>query len=127
MSDTGSSTNERLRFIKHKGHAVYAVDFSHCTAKEVLLLLDQIRADVSRHAPNSVLIFADFTGAEIDRNVATRMKEVLVLDRPFVKRSAWIGTDTLPHVFYEHFKTFSQRDFPIFKSREQALDWLVEG
>jgi hypothetical protein len=127
MSDTGGSTNERLRFIKHKGHAVYAVDFSHCTAKEVLLLLDQIRADVSRHAPNSVLIFADFTGAEIDRNVATRMKEVLVLDRPFVKRSAWIGTDALPHVFYEHFKTFSQRDFPIFKSREQALDWLVEG
>jgi hypothetical protein len=127
MSDTGSSTNERLRFIKHKGHAVYAVDFSHCTAKEVLLLLDQIRADVSRHAPNSVLIFADFTGAEIDRNVATRMKEVLVLDRPFVKRSAWIGTDSMPHVFYEHFKTFSQRDFPIFKTREQALDWLVEG
>jgi hypothetical protein len=33
----------------------------------------------------------------------------------------------MPHVFYEHFKTFSQRDFPIFKSREQALDWLVEG
>jgi hypothetical protein len=127
MSDTGSSTNERLRFIKHKGNAVYAVDFSHCAAKEVLLLLDQIRADVSRHAPNSVLIFADFTGAEIDRNVATRMKEVLVLDRPFVKRSAWIGTDSMPHVFYEHFKTFSQRDFPIFKTREEALDWLVQA
>lgn len=125
MSDSGP-TNERLRFIKHKGHAVYAVDFSHCSAKEVLLLLNQIRADVSRHAPNSVLICADFTGAEIDRNVATRMKEVLVLDRPFVKRSAWIGTENMPHIFYEHFKTFSQRDFPTFKAREEALDWLVQ-
>ena len=120
-----SAFDERLRFIKHKEKAVYSVDFTHCTTKEMILLLDRIRADVARHAPNSVLIFADFTGAQIDKNVATRMKEVLVLDRPFVKRSAWIGTEALPPVFYEHFKNFSQRDFPVFKTREEALDWLV--
>lgn len=126
MSNRGSLPDERVRFIKHKGHAVYAIDFTGCTGKEVLLLLEQIRLDVSRHALNSMLIFADFTEAEIDRNVATRMKEVLVLDRPFVKRSAWIGVDTMPHVYYEHFKTFAQRDFPVFTSRDEALDWLVK-
>jgi hypothetical protein len=125
MNMSEASSHDRLRFIKHKGHPVFAVDFSNCIPKEMVLLLDQIRADVSRHAPNTVLIFADFTGAQIDKNVATRMKEVLVLDRPFVKRSAWIGTETMPHIFYEHFKSFSQRDFPTFKTREEALDWLV--
>ena len=125
MSSKDTPLDKRLRFIKHKGKAVFSVDFTNCAPKELLLLLDQIRADVGHHAPNSVLILADFSGARIDKNVATRMKEVLVLDRPFVKRSAWIGTEGMPEVFYEHFKNFSQRDFPTFKTREEALDWLV--
>ena len=58
--------------------------------------------------------------------MATRVKEVLVLDRPYVKRSAWVGTESLPHVFYEHFRNFSQRDLPLFKTREEAMDWLVQ-
>ncbi len=125
--DTDSGLRqERLRFVKHQGHVIFLIDFSHCGAKEILLLLDQVRASVARHAPGTVLTLADFTGAEVDKKVATRMKEVLTLDRPYVKKSAWVGTESLPHVFYENFKTFSQRDFPVFKSREEAMDWLVE-
>jgi hypothetical protein len=120
-----NASEERLRFIKHKGHAIFLIDFSHCSTKEMLLLLDQVRADVARHAPGSVLTLADFSGAQIDKAVATKMKEVLVLDRPYVKKSAWVGIESLPHVFYENFKSFSQRDFPAFKTREEAMDWLV--
>jgi hypothetical protein len=126
MSEQKNPGEERLRFIKHKGHAIYLIDFKECSAKELLLLLDQVRADIARHELGSVLTLAEFQGAEIDKNVATRIKEVLVLDRPYVKRSAWVGTDGLPHVFYEHFKNFSQRDLPIFKTREEALEWLVQ-
>ncbi len=126
MSANDIPIDERLRFIKHKGHAIYLIDFTHCAAKELLLLLDLIRADIARHPPGSVLTLADFTGAQFDKNVATRMKEVLTLDRPYVKRSAWVGTESLPHVFVEHFKNFSQRDFPAFKTREEAMDWLVK-
>ncbi|SRR5579872_3618122 len=115
----------RLRFLKHKGHPIFLIDFSHCQGKDMLVLLDLVRADVARHAPASVLTLADFSGAKIDKAVATKIKEVLVLDRPYVKKSAWVGTDSLPHVFYENFKNFSQRDFPTFETREQAMDWLV--
>ena len=126
MSVNPKSVEERLRFIKHKGHAIFLIDFSHCAAKELMVLLDQVRADIARHAPGSVLTLVEVAGAEIDKTVATRIKEVLVLDRPYVKRSAWVGTESLPHVFYEHFKTFSQRELPTFKTREEAMDWLVE-
>ena len=125
-SASGNPPEERLRFIKHKGHAIYLIDFKNCKAKELLLLLEQVRADIARHELGSVLTLAEFAGAEIDRNVATRVKEVLVLDRPYVKRSAWVGTESLPHVFYEHFKNFSQRELPLFKTREEALEWLVQ-
>jgi len=122
---SGDALDERLRFIKHKGQAIFLIDFSHCAAKEMMVLLDLVRADIARHAPGSVLTLADISGTEVDKSVATHNKEVLTLDRPYVKRSAWVGTESLPHVFYENFKTFSQREFPTFKTREEAMDWLV--
>jgi hypothetical protein len=126
MTPNENPPEERLRFIKHKGHAIYLIDLTGCSAKELLLLIEQVRADIARHEPGSVLTLADFTGAEVDKNVATRIKEVLVLDRPYVKRSAWVGTESLPRVFYEHFKSFSQRELPLFKTREEAMEWLVQ-
>lgn len=122
---SGKPLDDRLHFVKHKGHAIFVIDFSRCAAKEIILLLDQVRADVARHEPGSVLTLADFSGAQIDKAVATKIKEVLVLDRPYVKRGAWVGTESLPQVFYEHFKSFSQREIPTFKTREEAMDWLV--
>lgn len=124
-STSATSLNDRLRFVKHKGQAIFLIDFSHCTPKEMMLLLDQVRADIARHVPGSVLTLADFTDAHVDKTVATKIKEVLTLDRPYVKKSAWVGTESLPHVFYEHFKSFSQREFPAFKTRDEAMDWLV--
>lgn len=127
MNTGGVAPHDRLKVIKHKGHSIYSVDFTHCAAKELLTLLDRLRTEVARHEPGSLLILADFTGAKVDKAVATRIKEVLVLDRPYVKRSAWVGTESLPRVFYEHFKNFSQRELPVFNTRERALEWLVSG
>lgn len=116
---------ERISFVTHKGKPIMVVDLSYCEAREILLLLDEVQRTVARHERGSLLTLGDMTGAHIDRAVATRMKEVLTLDRPFVKRSAFVGTESLPHVYYENIKTFSRRDFPVFKTREEAMEWLV--
>jgi hypothetical protein len=124
--DTVSNVGEdRLRFVKHKGEAVFVVDFSHCSAREMLLLLEQVKSIVTRHTPGSLLTLGDFTGAEMDKKVVIRLKEVLTLDRPYVKRSAWVGAESLAHVFQENIKSFSHREFPTFKTHEEAMDWLV--
>ena len=117
---------DRISFIPHRGQAIMLVDFSHCETKEILLLLDEIQHTVARHAPGSLLTLADLTGAHVDRIAVTRMKEVLTLDRPYVKRSAWVGAESVPKVFYENMKHFTQRDFPSFSTREEAMDWLVK-
>jgi hypothetical protein len=128
VDDTvGSSSGDRLSFVNHKGHDILVVDFSHCSAREMLALMEQVRVLVARHKPGTLLTLADFNHAEIDKKVATRMKEVLTLDRPYVKRSAWVHAESVPHVFYENIKSFSQRDIPIFKTREEAMNWLVSG
>ena len=126
LDDTVSGAQvERLRFIKHKGKFILMIDLSHCSGKEMLLLIEQIRVTVARHEPGSMLTLSDFTEADIDKKVATRMKEVLTLNRPYVKRSACVGADSVPHVFYENIKSFSQREFPTFKTRAEAMDWLA--
>ena len=117
---------DRISFITHRGKAIMLIDVSHCEPKEILLLLEEIQHTVARHEKGSLLTLADLTGAHVDKAVATRMKEVLVRDRPFVKRSAWVGVESVPKVYYENIKTFSQRDFPPFKTREEAMDWLVK-
>lgn len=117
--------SDRISFITHRGKAIMVIDFSHREAKEILLLLEEIQHAVARHEKGSLLTLADLTGAHVDKAVATRMKEVLVRDRPFVKRSAWVGVESVPKVYYDNIKTFSQRDFPPFKTREEAMDWLV--
>jgi hypothetical protein len=127
LEDTvGDAGQGRLRFIKHKGQVIFLIDLSHCKAKELLLLIEQAKVMVARQAPGSMLTLADFTGVEVDKKVITRMKEVLTLDRPYVKRSAWVGAESLPHVFHETIKSFSHREFPTFKTREEAMDWLVD-
>jgi hypothetical protein len=119
--------DDRIRFIKHKGKVILLADFSGLTAEEFMPLLNEVQRKVAPLPANSALTLGDFTGAHIDKAVAMRMKEVLVFDRPHVKRTAWVGVESLPKVFFENFKTFSQRDLPTFKTREEAMDWLVSS
>jgi len=117
--------DDRIHFIEHKGQRVLVLDFSHATASQMQLLLAYVRTIVGKESPNSVLILANYEGAEVDHEVAMKIKEVLALDRPFVKKAAWVGADRIPHAFMENFHTFSQREIVTFKTREEALDWLA--
>jgi hypothetical protein len=117
---------DRIQFIEHRGKQVLLVDCSHCSPEELERLSKMVPSYVTAEPLGSVLLLADFTGARFDRSAVTSIKEGAVFDRPHIKKSAWIGTETLPHVFYENMKSFSQRDLPTFTSREEALEWLVK-
>jgi len=117
--------SERISFFTHKGKSIMFIDFRNCEAKDVQPLLNEVQQTVARHERKSLLIFTDMTGAHLDRNGAQRMKEVLVLDTPYVKRSAWIGTQSVPKVYVDNFKSFSHRELTFFHSRAEALEWLV--
>jgi len=116
----------RIRFISHQGKKIFLIDLSNCSAAEVKKIAEYVPKFVAANPKGSLLLLADFTGAEFDREAVTTMKEGAVFDRPYLKKSAWVGTENLPKVFYEHLKIFSQRDLPTFKTREEALDYLVK-
>jgi hypothetical protein len=117
---------DRIRFVTHRGQQVLLADLSNCSAEEVSRVARQVPAFAANLPRGTVLLLADFTGAKFDKTAIESLKQATVFDRPLLKRSAWVGTDSLPHVFYENLKAFSQRDLPTFDTREQALDWLVQ-
>ena len=117
--------HERIRFIHHEGKKILLVDFSNCPANEVEEIARAVPTYVTVQPRDSVLVLTDFTGASFDRDALLAMKETAVFDKPFVKKSALIGTEDLSVSFYDELKSFSRRELLTFKTREQALAWLV--
>jgi len=116
---------ERIRFITHRGQQVLLADVTNCTIAEMVALGRLVPTYVANQPSGSVLLLADFTGSRFDKTALETLKQATVYDRPHLKRSAWVGLEGMPKVFYENLKSFSQRDLPVFTTREEALDWLV--
>jgi circadian clock protein KaiB len=125
--DSISSRNEqkRIRFIEHKGKQILLSDFSLATAQQMIPLLTLVRTTVAQYGPQSALILSDYQGAEINHRVAIKIKEVIAHNRPFVKRAVWLGTEQIPRGLIENIHMFSRRETVTFKTREEALEWLV--
>jgi hypothetical protein len=118
-------SSRRIRWIAHKDRQIILVDFSHCSAAEVEKILREVPDVVTTRPRSSVLILSDFTGASFNDEAIRAMKEAAVFDKPYIKKTAWLGAEYIPPEFVDVLRSFSRREFPAFKSREEALAWLV--
>jgi hypothetical protein len=116
---------DRVRFITYRDQRILLVDCSNCNSDQVAIICDLVPSYVTTEPRGSVLLLADFSNAQVDRNAVEHLKKAMVFDRPHVKRSAWFGAAGFPKAFYENVKAFTVREFPIFETREQALAYLV--
>jgi hypothetical protein len=115
-----------IRFISHQGKDILLVDLTDCSSAQVEEALRRIPEIVTTHPRGSVLILSDFTRAIFNEEAMRVTKETAVFDKPYVKKSAFVGIESLPKEFYETLKGFSRREFPAFETREEALKWLVK-
>jgi len=116
---------DRIRFVTHRDQRILLLDFTGCTAEEIAELSDRVPDIVTREPMGSVLVVADFSGAEFSRGAVEHIKIAAALDRPHIKRAAWVGTENLPKALYDSIRSFSAREFPVFDSRDQAMDYLA--
>jgi hypothetical protein len=116
---------DRVRFISHEGKQVLFIDMTGLQDPECALIMEQVKKVVTAQPKDSVLTLTDWDNANPGRAALTRMKEVAVYDRPYVKRAAFINGDNLPKVHQQHLELFSQRTFANLPTKKEALDWLV--
>jgi len=117
--------DKRIGVISHNGKQILLVDLSHCSTAEVEKTVRALPEVVTSQALSSVLMLADFTEAAFDQEALRAMKEAAVFNKPYIKKTAWVGAQSFPEVFRENLQSFSRRDFPTFNSRQEALEWLV--
>ena len=117
---------DRIRFITYQGKQILVVDLSTRSSVEVQEIIRALPELVTTRPRGSVLILSDFTGASFDLEAIRAMKESAVFDKPYIKKSAWVGAEHLPEAFSEDIRSFSRREFPTFKTREEALTWLTK-
>jgi hypothetical protein len=117
---------ERVRFVTHQDKQILLVDLSNSSAAEVEKILRALPDVVTNRPRSSVLALTDFTGASLDAEALRVLKETAAFDKPFVKKSSFVGIENLPQGFSESVSSFSRREFSTFKTREEALAWLVK-
>ncbi len=114
-----------IRFVTYDDMRILLLDFTNCTAQEVSAIADQVPATVVKEPSGSVLLLADFSGAEFSRDAVEHIKIATVFDRAYIKRAAWVLTGNLPKALYDAVRHFSAREFPVFATRQEALNYLV--
>jgi hypothetical protein len=114
---------DRVRFITHQGKQVLSVNLSGCSAVQVQEVMRGLPDTVTAHPRDSLLILVDYSGAFVDKEGLRVIKETAVFDKPYVKKSASVAARRIPSELVEK---FSRRELPGFKSREEALAWLVK-
>src|SRR6202140_1718694 len=103
---------DRIWVIFHEGKQILLIDFSNCSAAEVEKVCRAVPEVVTTLRSKSGLILSDFTGASVEKEAMKPKKESPVVDKPNVKKSAWVGTENFPPVFSESLRGFSRREFP---------------
>ncbi len=116
---------DRVRFETYKGRQVLVIDYTGCREDEVLGIAVQCRHLIAAQPKDSVLTLPILAGVRVSHDDLQRMKEIAVLNRPYVKRSAIVGDESQKSLL-DSLEAFSVRKFPIFKTREEALEWLVQ-
>jgi hypothetical protein len=123
--DAGPSGG-RVQFILHRGKRVLWINYAHCDVAGLKAVSEEGHRVIARELPNSVLTLNDVTGTGFDQESVEVLKSKVSANAPYVKRAAVIGISGLQRLIYEAVKLFTKRAIPLFSTREEALDWLVQ-
>ena len=103
-----------FRFITYQRNQILLVDTASCSASQVEKTFRALPDLVITLPRRSVLILTDFTGASFNDDAVRAMEQAAVFDKPFIKKSAWVGALSLPDEFSNRVKEF-------FKARVWCL------
>ncbi len=116
----------RICFTQYKGKDILIEDFSNLyPGKEFLETIATAQKLITSQPPNSVLAILDATNAHYDMEIITAMKGFVRANSPYIRSSAVVGVNGLLHIALQALSTASGRSFPVFNSREAALEYLA--
>jgi hypothetical protein len=118
--------DNRLQFVTYKGKKILVEDFTNLKpGAEFLAQIQNAQALIATQPPKSVLAVFDATGSAFNNESLNAMKEFTKANTPYIKAATVVGITGLLQVALSAISKFSGRDFISFKTRGEAMDWLV--
>lgn len=115
-----------VSFQKHNLKEIMVFDFTNKTVEQIIADIEEAKKHVSTRPFASILALTDLTGMRFNSRVTEAFKGFTTHNKPYIKSSAIIGIQGLQKIAYQAVMAFSKRNIPIFKTRAEALDWLVK-
>jgi hypothetical protein len=117
---------ERIQFTTYKGKKILVEDFTNLKpGPEFLAQLVKAKALIASQPPKSVLALFDATGSTFNNEILNVMKEFTTANKPYIKAASVVGITGLLNIALSTISKVAGREFVSFKTREEALDWLV--
>lgn len=116
---------ERARFIEHRGRKIFRLDCTGCKAEEIADIIDETARQVRCQPAGSVRTLTVAGGGRFEQSTILKLKELTKGNAPYVDRAAVVGITGLYKVVMMAVATFSNRNFNLFATVEEALDFLA--
>ena len=113
-----------LRDVSARWAEYYSAAY-HVPVELVAAIIDEVPKHITREPLASVLVVGDFSRSTFTKETVEHLKIAAVFDRPHLKKAAWVFTENLNETLLESIRTFSAREIPTFRTREEALEYLV--
>jgi hypothetical protein len=113
-------------WIEHRGRQILFFDYRGQGDREMVETLEAGSA-LMQPLPRPALLFNDFEGSVIGSAFMKRVKQVGRQNSRLIGRSALIGISGLKVIFFNaYLRATGERHTRAFRTREEALDFLVE-
>jgi hypothetical protein len=118
---------KRIRFVEYKGKQILLEDFTHIKNEgEFIALIQEAGKIVQSQPPKSTLVLVDVTGARFTERVSRASKETASKNTPHLKASVLVGVKGLMEIMMRAVSTFTHRELISMRTREEAMEWLVQ-
>lgn len=115
-----------VRQIVYKGKGIIVVDLANCEIEDIPGILAEAKTLIFSFPLRSVVAVTDVTGAKYNRESVSLMSNYASATAPYTKAGALVGVTDLKRVVYNTIMAIIKKNYPVFDTMEQALDWLAE-
>jgi hypothetical protein len=118
-------------FIEYNGKKILYLNFVNMAKLDIPVFLEEAKKLVLPNPPGSVLFLANVYKMSFDKATVKNFVAFFKSNRPFVKRTAVFGLDSIKKMLYEASlvlsgrKSENTRVFDGLNAETRAKDWLI--
>ncbi|MEA2041098.1 MAG: hypothetical protein U9N85_00910 [Bacteroidota bacterium] len=117
----------KTKLIQHDGNQIFKMNFADSENEaDVTSIINESINYIETQPKKSVYALTDMTNMFFNTNVSREFTSFLKKNKPYIKKSSVFGVSGLARIVFNSVMKISGRDVKIFKTEEEAVQFLVD-